>query len=223
MFDGAGLRGIVGHLGRPYLWHYTSIKNLPGIVGEGLIPRSRLPAGSFTDLALPTALQNRDRFAPLDCDICDDRHAIRDLVPLFIAATTPMTALKSDSHSCFLKIDLNRFLNESTHFAIADGNVASGPGTTTIYRTPEGIAELDWTLLAGPGWKRPGASQADNKERKRKRSAEVLVTPGVPPAAIVEIRTADQTDRESAQDSLSHHDSPPPCYVAEKQFFRSGR
>lgn len=178
------------------LWHFTSIDNLPGIIVDGLLPRSELAADSFSDVAYADALELRSRMR-IPCRLCGTGHGGLDLVPLFLAYKNPMTYVrKSVPRTCLLRVNIESLLSLDAHMAFTDGNLAATTRTTVLTNADD-LNQVDWEILVANYWGPLNElTDAENSERRRRRAAEFLVFPSVPSEAISLIAVRNEADRD---------------------------
>lgn len=153
------------------LWHITHRDNVPGIVQRGILDHhaARKACPTLTDISDPGAQRWRERAEPVY------RRNIHAYAPLYWNPLNPMFWARREETNelCVLRISLSVLLHMECVFT--DGNAASG---STQFFDAEGCLEhVPWGVLRASRW-------TSFPDGKRKRCAEVLVYPCVPPAFI---------------------------------------
>ena len=206
--NGSPFPAALARLGLTNLYHLTTVPNLAGIAEQGLLPRARLTAGAFTDIAYPDALDLRARY-PLE--LADGTRIQADeMVPLFFSAKNPMT-FKRRVHTgrCIVVIDVAKLFEQSVTIVFSDGNLASGASKTSVYHQPRDLQHLNDAVLNAPYWTDPNLDERANKERKRQRAAEFLVSPSIEPAAFDHIAVPRHADVAVAQQQIQDENATP--------------
>lgn len=200
--NGGPFPAVLAELGLGRLYHITTIANLAGIARQGLLPRARLTAGAFSDIAYPDALGLRSRY-PLSLGD-GTRIQPEQMVPLFFAAKNPMTfRRRNHPDRCMVVINVVKLFQQDVAVVFSDGNLASGSRKTSIYHQPRDLSHLNIALLKAQYWTDPGLDEQANKERKRQRAAELLVSPTIGPSAIDHVAVPTHVNLAGAQERMS--------------------
>lgn len=116
---------------------------------------------------------------------------------------------------CFLEIGLDFITKDGVECVFTDGNIAS-KGTQSWFSFGENgeflKKALDWNVLRAPYW-------PDYPDGSRKRSAEFLIHPRIPPDQILRISTASESGLEKAAEYGATATSKPSCKFSPERFF----
>lgn len=142
-------------------YHFTHVRNLPGIARHGLLSHSRLhQAGiGYADISDHEVQARRARREPVH------GRAIHDYVPMYLNPRNPMLYRLRHQSSAFimLAVDIDDFTDEDVVFT--DGNAACA---STRFSPDIGVAGPSDPVLRAASW--PGLPDGS-----RRRCAEMLV------------------------------------------------
>lgn len=200
------------------LFHITHIRNLPGILSQGLICRNQMQTHGlpYQDLSDP-GCQSRRTCRTVGCDVVN----LHDYVPLFINPRNPMLyRLEKTQHELGMdgSLAILELSAESTHSPaslVSDGIASSS--ATHLFHADDPVAwqALDWNALRCRSW-------VDAPEGTGRRlMAEVLVPGSVERLHIRKVWVQTPTVLPSGAEGLAIAGLPP-CQVDTQRrlFFR---
>ncbi len=176
------------------LYHLTSAENIASILTHGILPRNF--AGTFIDIA-DSEVNARRQFVRFDG--AGPQHA-HDCVPMFFVSDPPMLfAIPRPKNLLrWVVVDIKRLVESGAHIVFTDGNLAATRSST--YSNTKDLRCLYWKWIRDTRapWE---IQESMRKDWKRKKAAEVLAFPKVPPGAIARIlapsvEAAYQTQRD---------------------------
>ena len=145
----------------------TSIANLESILKRGILSHNRaerIPHNSCAD----EDVQERRRRKRVP-----NGERLHNYANVYFHARNPMMfTLTRNGRNDLVVIRLNGAVLDIAGTVLADGNAASEG--TRFYPSPEGLAQLDSSLIFARYW--TDENYWPDKERKRARNAEVLVS-----------------------------------------------
>ncbi|MHB1164543.1 MAG: type II toxin-antitoxin system toxin DNA ADP-ribosyl transferase DarT [Candidatus Nanopelagicales bacterium] len=173
-----------------YVWHFTHIDNLPGIVAAGgLHPASAVaPTVDVADPAVKA--RRRTQVVEPDSDY-PDGSVVSDHVPFYFAAKSPMLYVVSRGHQgyrggtgplIFLGMTLGDLVSSGLTWCASDRNAAAG--LAQFSRDLDGLGTfVDFDLLRQRQWN----STQDDPDRPTRRAAEILVLGELPLNAVTAV------------------------------------
>lgn len=181
-----------------YLYHFTHVRNLPGVVEQGLLSDAACKESGATQVEIGSSEIKARRLAravPIEPGGC-----IGDYVPFYFAPRSPMMfTLGHNNYEyrggfdevIYLVTTLERVLERGLRGVVSDRNAAQALASF-VAADADLDAHVDWPLMAQRQWGRISA----DPERPDRRMAECLVHGRVPWEAITGIaaRTADTAD-----------------------------
>ena len=155
----------------PCLHYITPVENLPSIARYGLLCHELADRVVHRSVALESVQDIRaHRRVP-------NALKLHQYVNLYIhARNSMMFYLKANSCPPLVVVKVSSSVLDIDGAVIADGNAAAD--TTRFYRSPEGLVALNEGLVFARSWNHP--EFWEKQERKRVRSAEVLVPYRIP-------------------------------------------
>ncbi|MEN4476181.1 DUF4433 domain-containing protein [Mycolicibacterium cosmeticum] len=168
--------------------HYiTPLDNLASIVQHGLVSHTRAARVQHTSIANESVQDRRaDRQVPGGLQL-------HDYVNLYFDARNSMMYDRRGMRANMVVLRISHSVLDIPGVVIADGNAASSG--TKFAASPAGLAGLDPERVYAHSWDHP--DPWIKRERKRQRSAEVLVPHRIGPEHIVGgyVHIADGIDR----------------------------
>lgn len=153
------------------LWHLTHIDNVCSIINQGILNHYLAHDNNedLVDISNHGVQQWREHRDPVY------RKRIHEYTPLFISKRNPMLWSKSrlQSELCYIKVSIK--VLDSTRFLFTDGNAAAQD--TEFYKSSDEVRLLPWDVLGAQYW-------TDYFDGRRKKAAEVLIYPKIPPEFI---------------------------------------
>lgn len=154
----------------PYALHLTRIENLSGIFQDQKITaRNFLTDRSFADISEKSVQDKRSvKIVP-----CTGR-SLHDYVPFFLSFKTPMVASRQTQNDdlVYLQVSLDIF-TRIQGCVVTDGNATNSVTKFAPLNEAKDLSILDLGVLYKLGY-------AGDKERSRKKAAELLVPDAVP-------------------------------------------
>jgi ssDNA thymidine ADP-ribosyltransferase, DarT len=158
----------------PYACHVTHVDNLKRIIESGgLLAKNRLPENSYTDISMAEIQERRGEISVLGTS-----KTLHDFVPFWFTFKTPMMAKVQDKSPELVYLQLSLDILSKGDVVITDGNAASANTKFRLFRTFDDLQILDLSIL------QKKVDYAGNPERKRLKSAEILIPDKVPWADI---------------------------------------
>jgi hypothetical protein len=167
-----------------WLYHITSLENLPAILRSGqLLSKNALDASQspYTTIAYEQIQERRaQKIVP-----CGPGGVLHDYVPFYFAPRSPMLYAISkglvqgygsgQSSILHLLIKAEDIFAESLDFSFTDGHAIIG--YSRFYDRPSDLNEaIDWAIMKEKYWN----DTDEDGDRKRRRQAEFLVHRAVP-------------------------------------------
>jgi len=166
-----------------HVYHLTHIDNLVSILANGIVPKATLDAEGieYEDVA-DESVQDRRHVK----QVPGTEYTVHEMVPVFFRTLTPMlyTRQSLNESLCILDIDVKLISQSNIECIVCDGNAAST--STKFYRfnaDSPSLHNVPWEVLKDRYWH-------DKPDGKRKVSAELLIWPSIPTAAIQGISVA---------------------------------
>lgn len=162
-----------------YCFYYlTYINNLDSILKFGIWPKNILDSRGvqYSSFAEDTVQDRRhSRKVYLSGKRAVD--SIHDLVPLYFIPHTPTLYARKDHQDDFAIIKVKSYLlkDERVELAFTDGNAASLD--THFHHDLKLLDNIDWRIIRSKYW-------SEYDDGTRKRNAELLIHPLVPPQYI---------------------------------------
>lgn len=155
-------------------WHLTHKSNIHSIIKNGILNHSDAYQSDVVpiDISDPGAQQWRDRTEPLY------KRKIHDYANLYINPRNPMLYARKELQVDLCLVEISLSVLAENQYLMTDGNAASHD--TKFYSSASSLELLPWDVLRAGYWN-------DLPDGKRKRCAEVLVYPKIPPKFIVRI------------------------------------
>jgi hypothetical protein len=168
-----------------HFWYVTHIKNLDSILANGIFCRDQCRAAGLIQADIS------------DFGVQRRRELFHDSVPLFFASNTPMlyVVIKKFGHPIILlEIDQMLDLIKRPGVKYANGNVAS-LGTKIYDNFKDWFADTNFKILYND-------EPATSSERKRIRSAEILIPNCVESQFIYAIHVQSNEIKKFVEDTL---------------------
>lgn len=154
----------------------TSIENLNSILKRGILSHNRAQRVEHRSVASED-VQNRRRWKSVPRG-----SSLHSYVNLYFDARNPMMSrLLYDGRPDLIVLAVSDAVLDIPDTVVTDGNAAATG--TRFYPSPEGLANLNSTLIFAERW--PDSDPWVEKEKKRVRCAEVLV-PNLVPSNYIE-------------------------------------
>jgi len=172
--------------GITYLYYLTSSKNIPSILFRGIISHNMAANIAHEDFS-NSSVQSGRKFS---IDMHGRKIKVHDCVPLFFSTHTPMQYVLTVPSSIkarftipkedlsIIEIDALKIFKRKM-VAYSDGNAASN--STKFFTDLKQLNQLDWKQIRLP------FPKYNQKEWKRKKSAEVLVQNKIAPHYIAQV------------------------------------
>lgn len=152
-----------------YIYHFTHLSNLPGIIANGLQSPNEQKQSGITHQSI--ALQKiQDRRASMEVG-CGPGGVVHDYVPFYLCARSSMllsviNAKNVDQlHLIYLAVPISVIEREDVIFTNSSANTAVPPA---FFSDPVDLAKLDWAAIDSKKW-----SLGEGKNQAR--MAEVLI------------------------------------------------
>lgn len=175
------------------VWHMTHIDNIEGISKRGaLAPKSS--AGAIRSIANSEVQERRASKRPLGLD-----QTIHDYVPWYFASKSPMLYAKHDivRDLVFFGATIAQLASTNLQIVASDGNAAAY--FTEFTQDLESLGTfIDYDLLQEQFWNN---TELDT-DRKRRRAAELLVTPEVDLSLISFVAGKTESTTQRAKEML---------------------
>ncbi|MFI9506877.1 DUF4433 domain-containing protein [Nocardia sp. NPDC052566] len=186
------------------VWHFTHITNLSTMVTEQrLLPASKMQSNTNVANKEIKELRTQKQVTP-------DHHyptaTVSEHVPFYIAAKSPMLYVVCRGHGEYkegpdplvlLGVTLGDIVDAGATWCVSDGNAAAT--LTRFSRELSTLGEfIDFDLLRQRDW----SNTPDDGDRKRRRSAEVLVLAQVPLELVTRVCCSNEATLELAKGHL---------------------
>lgn len=162
------------------LFYFSMIDNLDSLLQYGVLPKNEtikrgLSHASFAE----ESVQDRRHIREIELSN-KTKVTIHDLVPLYLVPRTPTLSARRDCQDriFFIVINSDIVADEKTEFAFSDGNAASQE--TRFFNSLYKLKYLPLDVIKADYWN-------DFSDGKRKRNAEFLIFPSVPPKYFIRI------------------------------------
>ncbi|MFO8236170.1 MAG: DarT ssDNA thymidine ADP-ribosyltransferase family protein [Bacteroidales bacterium] len=153
-------------------WHMTHKKNVSNILKHGILNHHGSRKFIDIDISNPDIQKRREKKDPIY------GHKIHDYSSLYINPINPMFYVLSDEKPDLCLIEVMTSVLAEHKFLFSDGNAAAR--NTLFYNSLDDINLLPWNIIKA-------FSRCDDFDAKRKRCAEVLIYPKIPPRFIANI------------------------------------
>ena len=175
--------GFAGRIAQPnkeqphdwYVWHFTKLENLPGILDVGEILSDDLVPGhaSITN----RDIRDRRKTKLVTQATYANAPAVSSHVPWYLNSRSPTHYATSNHRDeiVFLGLNLGDLINSNLHWCASDGNAAVGTTDFTDIVANLGTF-IDFDLMVNKWWK----ATTEDPDRKTRRAAEILVYERVP-------------------------------------------
>lgn len=189
-----------------YVWHFTHIDNLPGIVATGSLWSANEVVPSV-DVADPgVKARRRKQVVQPDAGYPRGRF-VSDHVPFYIAAKSPMLYVVARGHAgyhqgtkplVFLGVKVGDLVDSGVIWCASDRNAAAG--LVAFSREVDELGSfVDFELLGEKYWN----ATVDDPDRKTRRSAEVLVLDSLPLSLVSAVVAESETRLEMARSAMA--------------------
>lgn len=193
----------------PYAFHITRLENLRGIWETNkLLARNKVGAVTFSDISEPSVQEIRARKK-----VPQSARPLHDYVPFFLTFKAPMVAMRQTQNEdlVYIQVRLDIFTRIKGCF-LTDGNATNADTKFEPFDRPDALKILDLSVLYK-------VSYAGDKEKSRKKAAELLIPDSVP---LNEIRTLifyGPGGRDKGLEILKDFGTKPAIKVWPKYFF----
>ncbi len=206
---------------RTRIFHFTNIKNLPGIIGaERLLCNNQVAeAGTrYTDVASREIQLRRARTEVT----CGPGGVLPNYVPFFFAARSPMLFRiykdvdiypEGQEPLVYLVSNIETARDERLPFVFTDGHPIMR--YTRFYDRLEDLDKLDWEVMSGRMWN----DDDDHPDRQRKREAEFLVHRSLPWELVAGIAVINEEMLERVEQALEPADYKPQVRVVRDWYY----
>lgn len=162
---------IGGQLRFPFFYHMTHKDNVAGILKHGILSWTDVRARGIAavDISDPGAQRWRDRQEPAN------HRAIHDYAPMYINPKNPMLYVRRERQREIVILKISPCVLEEGQHVFSDGNAASHD---TQFSSDSNIVARSIAALNASYW-------GGCPDGKRRRCAELLVYPNVPPSHII--------------------------------------
>nr|WP_320014832.1 DarT ssDNA thymidine ADP-ribosyltransferase family protein [uncultured Desulfobacter sp.] len=155
------------------LWHMTHIDNIESIFSKGILSNNQAFINAKpVDISDHNVQRWRGKKDPIY------GRELHDYVPTYFNIKNPMLSAKRDIENSICLIEISLSVLSVKDFIFTDGNAASQ--NTIFYRLISDLQRLPWNVLSAAYWN-------DLDDGKRKRCAEMLIYPIIPPEYIKKI------------------------------------
>jgi hypothetical protein len=153
-------------------WHMTHRKNVLNILKHGILNHNSSRKFIDIDISNPDVQKRREKEDPIY------GHKIHDYSSLYINPINPMFYALSEEKPDLCLIEVMTSVLTEHKYIFSDGNAAAR--NTLFYNSLDHIDLLPWNIIKA-------VSRSDDPDGKRKRCAEVLIYPKIPPKFIKNI------------------------------------
>jgi hypothetical protein len=168
------------------VYYLASISNVHSIIAHGILPLDEIRRRNIAHIDISAeSVQSRR-----------EMRGLHSWTPLYFAYKTPMSYVLRDKREelCLAAIGTKEVVDLSESLLYSDGNAASA--ATKILLEPQRLADrLPLDVIRAPRW-------VDFAGGRRKRSAELLVAPNVPPEALKTIFVSTRENKECVDEAL---------------------
>ena len=205
-----------------YLYHITSIENLPSIVDSGgLKSKNRLLAEEtgHRNIAYGHIQERRAQ-----CEVpCAAGGCLHDYVPFYFGPRSPMLYAihggyvdgYDDGQQPILHLvtKASMILEEELSFAFTDRHAALT--YASFFEDVKDLDKVDHDLMRNEYWH----DTDDHPQRKERRQAEFLIYRFLPFDVIGAIGVINEETKAQVLDALEPLDAPPPVIVKQKWYY----
>jgi len=176
-------------------FHFTLIKNLPGILAEGgLLSKARAQNRMKGDLSDPGIQEARKaRIVP------GTGRSVQEFVPLYFGFKTPMLSLRRDRNEDILYLRFPLDVLGLPGAVFSDGNARDGKSKFFLFEGVESLAVLDVATINGVKW-------GQDDEKKRRKQAEILIPDRLDLDYLIDILCFSETARQRTEIVLQNFD-----------------
>jgi hypothetical protein len=162
------------------LFYFSMIDNLESLLQYGILPKNEMIKRGLSHASFAEeSVQDRRHIREIELSN-HTKATIHDLVPLYLVPRTPTLSARRayQNKIFFIVINSDIVADEKTEFSFSDGNAASQE--TRFFNSLYKLKHLPWDVLKADYWN-------DFSDGKRKRNAEFLIFPSVPPKYFIRI------------------------------------
>lgn len=205
-----------------YLYHLTSMRNLPSMVQSGrLKSKTRLAQEStgYENIAYAD-LQDRRARTTVPCAAGGCLH---DYVPFYFAPRSPMLYAIHEGNVegyddgqeplVYILTKVARVIRADLTFAFTDRHAVLA--VAQFYDDPSALDAVDHTLMREKYWH----STDRHPDRRERRQAEFLIYDEVPLDIVGAVAVMSETVKEAVDADLAPMESPPPVIVRPRWYF----
>ena len=170
-----------------YFYHMTHIKNINGIIKDGLYSHNQMRGVEYEDISDNEVNNRREKIEPIN------GRPIHDYVPFYFSIRNPMYRRRKDFDDLVILL-ISSDVIFYTDMLFTDGNAASKE--TKFYHDITDLGKLDWECLTGKYWN-------NYEDGKRKRCAEVLLYKNVLPSRIMKIYCKNENNLKKVKETVA--------------------
>ncbi|GAA2133999.1 hypothetical protein GCM10009760_10780 [Kitasatospora kazusensis] len=203
----------------PWLFHFTHVDNLAGVLTAGLIADSDKPAGVVECADLSIKERRRHLKVPLD-----PGGVVADYAPFYFAPRSPMlfrihkggvaSYPRGQTELAYLVTRLSQVQAHGLPWVATDRNAAVATAQYTD-QASDLATHIDWEVMAAHMW----ANTPTDGSRRERRMAELLVHGCLPWTAVVGIGTHSSTVEAAVQVLLQGQPHQPRVDVRPTWYF----
>lgn len=203
----------------PWLYHFTHINNLPGIIAKGLVADSGEPALSVECGERGIKNRRRETRVPID-----PGGVVADYAPFYFAARSPMLYRihcggvagyqRGQGELVYLMTRLSHVESRQLRWIATDRNAVVAPCDFVDTATRLEV-HIDWGLMKAERW----ADTPDDGSRKQRRMAEFLVHQHVPWSVFSHVAVQTEEMAERVREVVGKQHQAPKVVVRPKWYF----
>lgn len=191
----------------PTALHITKISNLKGILSnKGILPRNKVT--SFEDISNHGVQEIRSKKV-----VPTTNNVVHDYVPFFFSFKAPMIATLQEQNDdlVYIQINLDIFSRIAGCF-LTDGNATNDNTIFREFKDVDALKILDLSILYKVKYK-------DDKEKARKKAAELLIPNFVPQNEFIAFIFFSEKGRDRGLEILKNAGISPATKVFPGWFF----
>lgn len=204
----------------PWLYHFTHVDNLPGIIAEGLLSDSQAGDACVQEAGNPSIKERRrDRPVPLP-----PGGVVADYVPFYFAPRSPMLSsivngqvheYRSDqTHLIYLLTRMSTIIGRGLPWIATDRNAVLATAKFADH-LDQLSTHIDWEVIEAKYW----ANTASDGSRRERRMAELIIHQTVPWEAFTHLAVCCETRKTEVEGMLSTSSHVPAVVVRDGWYF----
>ncbi len=198
------------------VYRITHIDNLQTILQKGIFAANFAPDDASYKFIADRDLTDRRKDKPIPLE---GHSVLGDYVPFYFGERSPMLYTihrkmpTSQEEVIYLLVKLESLTLAGCAYCFTDGHASQQ--MTKFFTATEDLERLDWATIKSRNWR----NTDEDNDRKRRKSAELLVLKHVPPQCIDYIVTFDEQKANKIRKIVLDLGLNTPCSAQKDKFY----